>query len=300
LWAYWRLRSRAVLGRRLTEEALKLDMPTAVRAAATNAAGSMAYAVGDLEAAADHWRETERLARLADLPSHVAAGVAGPGLVALSQGDPDLAERQLLLALSHAQGTDAFGEWLRSILHVWSGAARHVRGDLATASERMQVGLDGARSSGDRLTACVALLGLGQIARATGERQRAREHLLEGLRLSGETGDLSYVATFLQELSVVASASGEHHRAAVLQGACEAVGELSGGRESRYRHVDEDLRVRSAALTREALGEDAYDDTVDAGRSLTTEERSPTPWRTSSPRRPWHDAAHRTSGVAGR
>jgi hypothetical protein len=232
----------------------------------------MAYAMDDLQAAADHWRETERLARLADLPSHVAAGLAGPGLVALSQGDPEVAEHQFQLALPHAQDADAFGHWLESILHVWLGAAHHVRGDLASATERMQVGLDGARSSGDRLTACVALLGLGQVTRAGGDHARARSHLLEGLRLSGETGDLAYVATFLQELSVVASASGEHHRAAVLHGAAEAVGELSGGRESRYRQVDEDLRVRSAALTREALGEDAYDDTVDAGRSLTTEE----------------------------
>jgi tetratricopeptide (TPR) repeat protein len=272
LWLYWRLRGRMVVGRRLTEEALRLDMSPGARVLATNAAACMAFAQGDTAAAAAHWRETERLALLDDRPFNRAAGIAGVGLVALMSGDLATAEDRFVAALPLLQDQGVHGDWLASLVHVWLGTVRRAGGDLGAAVESMQVGLDAARRRGDRLTAYVALFSLSQVAAARSEHATARGHLQEGIRLSAETGDLAYLLCFLQELAVVASALGEHHRAAVLLGASDAVRELAGAQVAGYYRPDDALREQATARTREALGEDVHDDTVDAGRTLAVDE----------------------------
>ena len=272
LWLYWRVRGRTVVGRRLTEEALRLDMSPEVRVLATNAAACTAFALGDTAAAADHWQETERLALLVDQPASLAAGIAGAGLVALSAGDLDTAERAFVRALPHTEDGGVDGHWLSSLVHVWLGTVHRARGDLAAAAESMQAGLQGAHRRGDQLSASAALFGLSQVATARGEHQLAHEHLHEGIRLNQQTGDLAHLVCFLRELAVVETATGEHYRAAVLLGASEAVRELAGAQVAGSYRPDDALRDQSAARTRDALGPDAYDDTVDAGRSLRPDE----------------------------
>jgi hypothetical protein len=272
LWLYWRLRGRLVVGRRLAEEALRLDMPPAVRVRATNAAACMAYANGDLAVAEARWRETEQLGLRGKDSFQAAAGIGGIGLVALGRGDLDTAERQFVESLPYLQDQGVYSDWLRSLTHVWLGTVHRVRGELAAAGETMCAGLEAARRRGDRLTAYVALFSLAQVATAGGEPEVARGHLHEGIRLSQETGDLAYLVCFLQELALVESATGEHSRAAVLLGASEAVREVAGGRVAGYFTTDETLREQSAVRGRAALGRDAYDDTVDAGRTLNPDQ----------------------------
>ena len=132
--------------------------------------------------------------------------------------------------------------------------------------------LERAHRRGDRLTAYVALFNLSQAAIAQGRLEVARDHLHEGIRLTQETGDLANLAYFLEALAVVEHEGGDPQRVGVLLGAGEAAREAVGGQVYGYYVPDEALRERCVAASREALGPDAYDDTVDAGRSLTPQE----------------------------
>jgi hypothetical protein len=145
-------------------------------------------------------------------------------------------------------------------------------GDLDGAQEQAGRGLASARRRGDRLTAYVALFTLSQAAVAQGRLPVAREHLHEGIRLTQETGDLANLAYFLEALAVVEHESGDRQRVGVLLGAAETAREAVGGQVYGYYVPDEQLRARCVEASRAELGPDVYDDTVDAGRSLTPQE----------------------------
>jgi predicted ATPase/transcriptional regulator with XRE-family HTH domain len=272
LWLFWWLRGRLLVGRRLTEEAIELDMSAPVRTCTVNTAACTAFALGDVPAARVRWREAEVLAQ-AGVDGYVRSGAtAGVGLVALAEGDLDLAEQQFLRSLPHAEGQGIHGDWLQSLVHVWLGTVRMVRGDLDGAVEQISRGLGSARRRGDRLTAYVALFNLSQLDIARGDHRSALGHLHEGIRLTQETGDLANLVYFLEALAVVESAIGEPSRVALLLGAAEAVREAAGGQVYGYYKPDEALREQAAADARASLGDDAYGDTVDAGRTLSPDE----------------------------
>ena len=272
LWLYWWLRGRLVVGRRLTEEALPLEMSPDVRVRTTNTAGCTAFALGDLQAAGQRWREAEALAQDGEDRYTRAGATAGVGLVALAEGDLDLAEEQFLRSLPYAEDTGIYGDWLCSLVHVWLGTVHLLRGDLDRADESMRRGLRSARRRGDRLTAYVALYNLSQLALARSQHSVARDHLHEGIRLTEETGDLANLVYFLEQLAVVDGATGETHRVAVLLGAADAVRDVAGSQTYGYYKPDEALRQQAAADAQALLGENVYGDVVDAGRTLSPQE----------------------------
>ncbi len=274
LWLYWWLRGRLAVGRRMVSEALEqgLEQSPVVRTRSLMTVACTAFAMGDLDVAGSSWGESEQLAHAGD--DHVAKGqsTAGVGLVALAKGDFDTAEQQFLRALPFAEDQGVYGDWLQSLLWVWTGTVRMVRGDLEAAVEPMRQGLASARRRGDRLTAYVALFNLSEVALAQGRFEDARGHLHEGIALTRETRDLANLTYFLDALTVVTAAAGEHSRVAVLVGAAEAVRETAGAPVYGYYRPDAALRDAAAAQARQALGDDAYGDTVDAGRALSPDE----------------------------
>jgi predicted ATPase len=272
LWLFWWSRGRVLTGRRLMERALQGEQSARVRWQTRNTAAAMAFALGDVPGAGEHWRAARELARSLDDPLALSQSTAGVALVLLASDDLDGAEEQLRASLPGLHLDDAHADWLASLVHVWLGTVLVLRGELDGAAASVQSGLAAARRRGDRLTAYIALYNLSLIALARGELEVAREHLHEGVRLTQETGDLANLGYLLESLAVVEGARGEQHRTAVLLGAAEAVREAAGAWVYGYYKPDASLREAAAATALAALGDDVYGDTVDAGRGLTPDE----------------------------
>ena len=140
-------------------------------------------------------------------------------------------------------------------------------------------------AAGDRLSTYVALYGLARAAVAGDDPVAARAHLQEGIRLSEQTRDYANLAYFLDMLAVVEAAEGEPARVALLLGAAQALRETVGSNVYGYYLPDAAQLDGAAAAARAALGDDRFEDALDAGRSLdpdavvalALERRSPPP-----------------------
>ena len=136
-----------------------------------------------------------------------------------------------------------------------------------TATALFERGLAAARRRGDRLVTYIALYNLAQAATAEERFDDARELLREGVVLSEETGDRANTAYFLDALAVVEGSAGRWSRAALLTGAAEAARGSTWGSGYNYYLPDLELKEKTLAGAREALGT-AFDDDVRRGREL--------------------------------
>jgi len=268
LWLYWWLRGQPSVGRRRAAACLAVDLSPAVLARVHLTAATMAYAAGDLPASAYHWETACGLGLDQGDPEVACAGRAGMGLVALGGGDHEAAEQLFRQALSLGEQAGDAGVWLRSLVHVWLGTILLVQGDPTRAVDEIDRGLALARGRGDRLSTYVALFNLSQAAISVGDHARARTYLTEGIALSQQTQDLANLAYFLDALAVVESAEESAERVAVLFGAAQSLRETVGAKVYGYYLPDESLRTQAEQRARAVLGDDAYDDAVDAGRAL--------------------------------
>jgi predicted ATPase/DNA-binding XRE family transcriptional regulator len=260
MWLYWWLRGQLTVGRRLAEQCLTSDLTDWERARAHLTAATMSYAARDQQAAAAHWAAADELGD-AEVAAKARAGV---GLAAMGAGDLDLAEARFRVALEHSDSA----EWISSLVHVWLGTLRLLRGDPVAAVPEIERGLDSARARGDRLSTYVARFNLAQAALAVSDLRAARTHLEEGITLSQETGDLANLAHFLEALAVVESQEGAHQRVATLLGASAGLRETVGADVYAYYLPDQAIRAEAEQSARAFLGADQFDDVHDAGRSL--------------------------------
>lgn len=267
LWLYWWLRGGMTVGRRLA--ALCLDQPLAphVRPRVLLTAATMAYAADDYAAATAHWAEADRLGVALGDPEVLAKARAGTGLAALAETDLPGAARRFREALAFCADAGEQGVWMTSLVHVWLGTIQLLEGDAGAGTAEVHRGLAIARVRGDRLSSYTALYNLSQAALAAGDDDAARALLIEGLVLSEQTQDLANLAHFLETMAVLESRAGRHVRVATLFGAAAAIRETVG---SVYGYYLPDRALLEAADSgaRTALGQDAYDDAVDAGRGL--------------------------------
>lgn len=268
MWLYWWLRGQLDEGLRWALASLELPAPARVHAYCSLTAAAMTFAAERYDVSAAHWSTAARHAQEnddIDVSSHARAG---DGLVRLATGDLAGAEASFRTAAALPTSGNLVTQWLRGLCHAWLGTTLLLRGDRAGASEAARVGLAAADERGDRLAAYIALFTLAQAAIGDGDHTTARAHLDEGIRLSGETRDLANLAFFLEALAVVESAADRHERVALLLGAAEGLREEVGARVYGYYQPDERLIRAAVTAARAALGEDAYEDASDAGRSL--------------------------------
>ena len=271
MWLYWWLRGQVVLGRRKAEACLVADLPPALLGRVRLAAATMSYAGGDAEASAAHWDAALEIAGEEHDPELAAKALSGTGLAALAAGDLARAEERFTRGID--VGPDPRNRtWMESLARIWLGTCLILRGDHAAAVESVQRGLRLARERGDRLTTYIGLYNLSQAALASQDIAAARRHLLEGIELSTQTGDLSNLAYFLEALAVVESAEDKAARVAVLLGVAQSLRESEGANVYAYYQPDEALRASAERAAREELGEDAFDDAVDAGRAMELDE----------------------------
>jgi predicted ATPase len=272
MWLYWWLRGRFAVGRRLAERCLDHAPSPEVLPCVRLTAATMSYAGGDHAAASRHWEIADALAVELGSPELIAKARAGTGLAALGDGDLVGAQDRFRSALEHGERAGEAGVWIRSLTQVWLGTALLLQGEPAAAVPQIDRGLELARARGDRLSTYVALYNLSQAALALDEDDTARRHVEEGVALSGQTRDLANLAFFLETLAVVESRAGRHDRVATLLGAAAGLRESVGSSVYGYYLPDESLRISAEQAAQAALGTEAYDAAVAAGRGLGLDE----------------------------
>jgi predicted ATPase/transcriptional regulator with XRE-family HTH domain len=276
LWLYWWLRGTLITGRRHAEQALALPLSDATRIEALLTRSAMTFAQGDLAASMPGWQEVREIGlRIGDRHAQ-AHGTAGEALVAIARGDLDHAET--LLTRATALSSDGLDDelWLWSLVNIWLGTVRLLRGHADEAGVLVRRGIDAARARGDRLVTYIGLFTASQAAAALGNGAAAREHLEEGIRLSTQTRDLANLAYFVEALAVLEGADvgapGHARRVAVLLGTAEALRDRVGARVYGYYQPDESLRDRVEHQVRSLLGPEAFADAVAEGRGLDADE----------------------------
>jgi tetratricopeptide (TPR) repeat protein len=267
MWLYWWLRGQLSVGRRLADRCLATNLPPWERSRVHLTGATMSYAAGDQAAAASYWAEADRIAAGQGDPEVRSKARAGTGLAALADGDLDAAEDRFRAALDYALQNHG-SPWIASLAHVWLGTVNLLRGAPATAIPEIERGLHIARTRGDRLSTYVALYNLSQAALALGNYPLARRYVEEGITLSQETRDLANLAYFVETLAVIESKEGNHIRVATLLGSATGLRATVGADVYAYYHPDQSLRDAAEKSARTVLGDDTYDEAVDAGRTL--------------------------------
>jgi predicted ATPase/transcriptional regulator with XRE-family HTH domain len=268
LWLYWWLRGQMTTGRRLAEACLATDLPPWAIGRVNLTAATMSYAAGDAAAAARHWDEAARLGEEQHDAEVLAKGRAGTGLAALAEGDLEAAEDRFRSSLVFCEDSGKAGPWMASLVHIWLGTVLLLKSQPTEAVLSIERGLAIARGRGDRLSTYVGLYNLAQSCIALGDDGGARRHIEEGIALSEQTRDLANLAYLLETLAVVESRADRAERVATLLGAAAGLREVVGAEVYAYYLPDESLGEAAELAARKALGDDAYDDALDAGRAL--------------------------------
>jgi predicted ATPase/transcriptional regulator with XRE-family HTH domain len=273
LWLFWWLRGQMTRGRRLAELCLAADPSPEARCRVALTAATMSLAGGDLDAAYRYWSESDAIATELGDAEVTAKARAGVALAALTNGDLKAAEPLFAQSLELcAKAGPAGGDWLASLVHVWLGTLLLLDGRPEEAVSSIERGLALARSRGDRLATYIALYNLSQAAIGAGEYADARRHLDEGIALSEEVRDLANLAYFTEALADVEAHAAEHVRVAMLLGAATALREVVGADVYAYYLPDAELRARTEAAARDALGAAGFDDAFGAGAALEVED----------------------------
>lgn len=276
LWLYWWLRGSLITGRRHAEQALALPLSDRTRVEALLTRAAMTFAQGDLDASLPGWREARDIGlRVGDRHAQ-AHGTAGEALVAIARVELDHAEALLTRATALSSEDLDDDRWLWSLVTIWLGTVRLLRGHAEEALALVHQGITAARARGDRLVTYIGLFTASQAAAALGDRDTARQHLEEGIRLSTQTRDLANLAYFVEALAVLEGpqdgAAGHARRVAVLLGTAEALRDRVGARVYGYYKPDEALRERVEHQVRSLLGPQAYAQAIAEGRALDADE----------------------------
>jgi DNA-binding CsgD family transcriptional regulator len=141
--------------------------------------------------------------------------------------------------------------------------------DQALARTRCEEALQLYEALGHRQGISRALHGLAYVAYKARNYPRAMALSLETLALRRELRDVWGTPSSLEDLADIAGMTGQPERAARLYGAAEALREVIGVPLPPYHRSEYE---REVAVTREALGEQAFADAYAAGRALPVEE----------------------------
>jgi predicted ATPase/DNA-binding XRE family transcriptional regulator len=308
LWWFWHRRGYVGEGRRWLEEALgRGTSPISARAEALNGAGVMARIQADYVQAQEWLEESLELRRELGDKKGAAEVLINLGTVAFDRGDyPRTAalETESLSLMREVGDTWGIAIALNNL-----GLTLRVRGELAEAASLFEESLELFRALEDRAGIATVLSNLGAVAERTGEYEKAaafyqgsldlyrevgekrgialltdrlagiariradyeRAAALynESLRLHRELGDRRGISQDLEGIAAMLAALGQPERAVRLWAAVEALRERIGvppsdTERARYEPL--------AATAREALGERAWTEAHDEGRTMTFDE----------------------------
>jgi predicted ATPase/DNA-binding CsgD family transcriptional regulator len=206
LWWFWAAGRHLAEGRTVLCNLLAAAArPTRGRAAATHAAGSLAFYQGDLaEARRLHEEELELQRHLAD-PAGALAALESLALVAVRQGDPLRAHGHLDEALRAGRELGGL-----SILFTLSNLANvcHEEGDFEQARALLEEAVEGLRSTDRTFNLSFSLLNLGTVARDQGDLDAAQAFSAEALQVAQQVDQQHLVALCLVNLGSIDAARG--------------------------------------------------------------------------------------------
>jgi predicted ATPase/class 3 adenylate cyclase/DNA-binding CsgD family transcriptional regulator len=224
LWPFWFKRGALSEGRDLLERLLSAGsegIEPGVRAAALNAAGTLARYQGDLASADRLITEALEIRRgLAD-PKATADSLNNLGYVTLQRGDHRRAQSLYDEALrTYRQRGDQQG--IADALSHLALIALH-EGDRTTARKFEQESLDIWRALGDMQGVAWALEGLGKVELEAGDRKAAIASFREGLEVARGIGDGWSIALLIEGFACAAASQGLADHALRLAGAAAAI-----------------------------------------------------------------------------
>jgi len=294
LWRFWQMRGHLREAQERLERILELpvadDAPEA-RATALEAAGSVAYWMGDFRAAQslyqgalDTYRGLGKDRRVAEQLYNLSFAFMFP-----RPPDQDLPGARALLE----ESLDMFrkvGDDQGVAKVLWGlGNMLHQSGEYAAARAMAEEALEANRTLGDRFGEAWSLWLVGAAALGSGNHVAASERLRTALRMLSAAGDTSGIPIILVELAGAALAAGDLHRAVVLHSAGLAVeesigtglGQMTAGRgdlaEMLRRRVPEELAARARAEGARMSLDDAVAYAISEGERANS----------SRVRRPW-------------
>ena len=258
LWRFWLARGAVAEGRRLAEAALAAGAASpAATARAANAAGVLAGAAGDHEAARDAFGRALAAAREADDRTREARVITNLGVLDVFASDYAAAQaRYEAAAAAHRAAGDVRGQ---SVVAQNLAIVHELRGDLDRAVALLEQSVELARAAGDPAHVASTLHVLGSLLARRGELDRALPLVLEGLDLGHAAGESVLTVECLETLAgVVDPVTG-----ATLLGAADAHREATGA----VRQPDEQPAVDGVVARLEAaLQPDALAVALERGR----------------------------------
>ena len=232
-----------------------------------NMLGEAARHRGDHERAVEIFEESLALQREAGDKRGVAWTLGSLAIVSSDQGNFERAKKlyEEGLALSRELGSASpLGDYLISL-----GYESMLEGDLERATELNEEAAALYRKRGRRGGLQYALDNLGWVTLLKGDYEGAETLHKESLRLSRDLGDKLIASESMEGLACAAGAKRDVERAARLFGAAQAQRESVGYLQTPREHA---LREPYPAATRSQLGEAAWAEAWEKGRSLTFED----------------------------
>jgi predicted ATPase/DNA-binding SARP family transcriptional activator len=254
LWRFWLARGAVAEGRRLAEAALAAgEASPAAQARAANAAGVLAGAAGDHEAARAAFADALTAAREVGDRTREARVVTNLGVLDVFAADYAAAqERYEAAAEMYRDLGDVRGQ---SIVTQNLGVVHELRGELDPAAELLEESVELARRAGDPAHIASTLHVLGSLLARRGELERAVPLVLESLELSHGVQTIECLETLAAVVDPVTGAT--------LLGAAEAEREATGA----VRQPDEQPAVDDlVAALQAALKPDALEVALERGR----------------------------------
>ncbi|MGF6881370.1 putative ATPase/DNA-binding NarL/FixJ family response regulator [Nocardia sp. GAS34] len=259
LHMFWTLRGRLSEGRHWCERALghTTGAPTTDRAKALHVAGVTAAMQGDLPVVTDTMTQLRTLAEQTAEPLVAALLAHAEGNMCLAGGNGDLARAGALLA-DAVDTYEASGNLkLQLDARISLGWAYAVHGDTERALADLDKGLAITESAGETMLRAWLSWAAGFTVWRRGDPERAMHLLQQGIRSSRLVADPLVAGACLETLAWIAADQHHARRAAVLMGAANSLGRVTGGSALMFRdlHVYREECVRSS---RKALGERAF------------------------------------------
>ena len=267
LWRFWQQRGYLREGHRLLDELLanfKAER-TAVRAAAENAAGSLAYWQGDYPEAEQHYRLAFEIFRERDDRRGTMEALFNLAYIPAVARRFDEARPLFEDTLEIAR---ELGD--RRMIALASGSIAYtlLETDPAGAIEMLEEQRTVARELGNRFWETDAVGSIGQAYRSMGELDAAEQQYREAIRMYAEDGHLPMLGAIIVALGALESSRGRHERALRLEGAGRHIMAEAGTGTLPEAMMIGDLETPA----REAIGDEAVGRALAEGRAMDVDQ----------------------------
>jgi non-specific serine/threonine protein kinase len=270
LLVYFRNRGLLALQLRVAVEALSrpgADAPTPTRARALFAAGEPAYFLGRYEEARRYAEASLAIGRACDDLGIVATGTRLLAYVTSALGDTP---RALALANASVDAARALGDdaHLAQSLNALAELLR-AQGRLAEAKRTYEESIHLHRQLDDGGGCAVGQVNLAVTSIALGDVGAARAWLAEGMGMVSALGSRRTAIVLVDGVTGLASATGSAELAARLHGAADVAAAAIG-----FQREPQDLAFLDpwVARARDALGAEAFDAAIAAGRAAAFDD----------------------------